>query len=94
MLESGLAGIVLVQVFPKQRRKRGLMVALLFLAVGLGCGGGSSTPPGGGGNGGGGGGGGGGGTTDPGTPAGNYVITLTATSGTITHTVTFNLVVQ
>jgi len=65
----------------------GLLLGVLF--IGIGCGGGS---------GGGGGGAGGGGPTDPGTPAGKYPITITATSvngGTgTTHTATFNLVVQ
>lgn len=80
--------------FPKPRRNRlvrtwGLAILLL---LGLGCGG--SGP-----NGGGGGGGGGGGPkTDPGTPPGNYTITITGTSGTgsstITHSTTFTLVVQ
>jgi len=48
----------------------------------------------GGGNGGGGGGGGGGGNTDPGTPKGTYNITVTATSGSYTHTTNFTMVVQ
>ena len=66
----------------------GLVLGVLF--IGIGCGGGSG--------GSGGGGGGGGGPTDPGTPAGTYPITVTATSvngGTATtHTATFNLVVE
>jgi len=41
-----------------------------------------------------GGGGGSGGTSDPGTPIGNYTITLTATSGTLSHTTSFMLSVQ
>jgi hypothetical protein len=31
---------------------------------------------------------------NPGTPAGNSTVTVTATSGTITHTATLKLVVQ
>jgi hypothetical protein len=68
------------------------LLALMFLMTLPSCGGSSS------GTGGSGGGGGGGGGTDPGTPAGTYTITVTATSGSgsaaITHTATFNLIVQ
>jgi hypothetical protein len=56
---------------------------LLFLPA---CGGSGSSS--------GGGGGGGGGGQDPGTPAGNYQITVTGSSGSNTHTVTFTLIVQ
>ena len=54
-----------------------LLLATLLIA-GLGCGGG---------------GGGGRGTTDQGTPAGTYTITVTATSGTLTHNTQFGLTV-
>ncbi|PYX09418.1 MAG: hypothetical protein DMG88_07185 [Acidobacteria bacterium] len=48
------------------------------LAVGLGCGGG----------------GGGGGGGDPGTPQGSYNVTVTASSGSLTHTASFTLKIQ
>jgi hypothetical protein len=69
----------------RRRTWRGMAVCILGggLLVGLGCGGGSN-----------GGGGGGGGNTDPGTPPGSYVITVTATSGSFTHSTAFTLVVQ
>ena len=53
---------------------------LLFLMLqAIGCGGGSSyTPP----------------PPPTGTPAGTYIVTMTATSGTLTHTTTLTLVVQ
>ena len=62
-----------------------LGVVLVCLAAGLAgaCGGGGSS-----------GGGGGGGGGNQGTPAGTYAITVTAGSGTISHSVTFNLTVQ
>lgn len=41
-----------------------------------------------------GGGGGGGGVVNPGTPAGTYTITLTGTSGSLSHTTTVSLVVE
>jgi len=41
-----------------------------------------------------GGGGGGGGAGDPGTPRGSYTVTVTATSGALTHTASFKLNVQ
>src|ERR1700675_3040286 len=63
-------------------RRLMLCLTLGILFLGTGCGGSGSTNSGGGGSGGGG--------TDPGTPAGSYPITVTATSGTgsaaITHT--------
>jgi hypothetical protein len=78
-----LAAILLIGIPRRYRRSLGYSVIGTILVLGLGCGGGSS-----------GGGGGGGGNTDPGTPPGNYVITVTATSGSTTHTTTFTLVVQ
>jgi Pro-kumamolisin, activation domain/Bacterial Ig-like domain (group 3) len=58
-----------------------VVICALLIAV-LGCSGGGSSNS--------------GGTpqTDPGTPAGSYVITVTAVSGTITHTTNFTLQVQ
>jgi hypothetical protein len=77
------AGIVLAGV-PRRGKNKGKLLALFalaFLLVTSGCGGGSSS----------------GGTsnvTDPGTPKGNYTVTVTGTSGSITHTATFTLTVQ
>jgi Pro-kumamolisin, activation domain/Bacterial Ig-like domain (group 3) len=73
----------------KNRRRWASLMALVVFAILLalpGCGGGSTGSSGGG--------GGGGGLTDPGTPSGRYPITVTATSGSITHTATFTLIVQ
>jgi len=58
------------------------LIALAFLLTLPSCGGGS------------GGGGGGGGFTDPGTPVGTTLVTVTVTSGTITHSINFVLDVQ
>ena len=72
---------------PMKKRRGSMLSLVLFglLAIGMGCGGGgsnsSSSPgpnP----------------QTDPGTPAGTYPITITATAGTITHTAKFTLIVQ
>ncbi len=78
------AGIFLIGGSKKRRHWVSLLslVVFAFLLILPACGGGS------------GGGGGGGGHTDPGTPAGTYTITVTAASGSITHTATFSLVVQ
>ena len=76
---------------PKKRRSWLTMVVLLMFAgsmAGMGCGGG------GGGNSGGGSSGGGG---NPGTTAGNYIVTVTAkdaATGTITQTTTVNVTIQ
>lgn len=65
------------------------LLLLLTVANGLtGCGGGGGASGGGGGN------GGGGSPSVSGTPAGNYTVTVTATSGMLTHTATVALVVQ
>lgn len=83
-------GLWLLAIEPKGGKLKILLVALLLVSLGAlsACGGGN--------NGGGGGGGGGGG--NPGTPAGTYPITVTATSGSgttaVTHTATFTLVVN
>jgi hypothetical protein len=77
-------------VAPRRRRWATLVVLQLIMLLTMlpSCGGGGS----------GGGGGGGGGPTDPGTPAGSYPITVTATSGSgsaaITHSSTFTLIVK
>jgi hypothetical protein len=69
-----------------KRAPRGKVLGVLFvvlMAVGLenGCGGGSS-------------GGGGGGAGQPGTPTGNYVINVRATTGALSHSVQVNLTVN
>ena len=78
------AGIFLVGV-PGRRRRGTTILGLIvcgLLFTGIGCGGGSSS---GNGNGGGG---------TGGTPVGNYVITVTATSGAITHTANVTMAVE
>lgn len=79
-----LAGLMLVMPTRTRRLRSvlGLMVLSLLLG-GLGCGGGSSS---------------GGGTPsntpNPGTPVGSYNVILTATSGSISHSQSFPLIVQ
>jgi hypothetical protein len=71
---------------PVRRRRRASFLSLILLtllAVGVGCGGGSNSS-----------GTAGAAQTDPGTPAGSYAVTVTGTSGSITHTAKFTLVVQ
>ncbi len=67
---------------PARRRRYiagfGLML-MVFFAAGLGCGGGSSS---------------GGSSQNAGTPAGTYSITVTATSGGLSHTANVALIVQ
>jgi len=87
-LGMSLIGLCLLGVGSRQRWHRGTLFLILLLALslsGLSCGGGSNN---------GGGGGGGGGTGDPGTPTGSFVVTVTGTSGTVSHTTTFTLIVQ
>ena len=80
---GGLAGICLLGTASKGRKWSKLLalVVIGFVLVLPSCGGG-------------GGGGGGGGNTDPGTPKGRYTITVTATSGSLTHSASFQLIVQ
>jgi hypothetical protein len=83
---TGGAVLALVVFFgiPARRRKWLSMLGLLVFFVSIaaiGCGGGS-------------GGGGGGGSSNPGTTAGDYQVTVTATSGSLTSTSTVSLVVQ
>jgi trimeric autotransporter adhesin len=82
-LGLAVAGIFLAGVSSRRRRYCGLfsLLVLASLITLPGCGGGS-------------GGGGGGGVTDPGTPVGTYTVTVTAASGSLTHTASFQLVVQ
>jgi trimeric autotransporter adhesin len=65
-----------------ERRRVRMLGALVLLGLCMSCGGSGS------------GGGGGGGGGNAGTPAGTYSVTLTATSGSLSHTTTFTLVVQ
>ena len=83
-LGTSLLAVLLFSVPSKRRRWRGVisLIALAFLLTLPSCGGGS------------GGGGGGGGFTDPGTPVGTTLVTVTVTSGTITHSINFVLDVQ
>jgi hypothetical protein len=79
--------LVLLGFGGMKRAPRGKLLGVLFvvlMVVGLenGCGGGSS------------GGGGGGGAGQPGTPTGNYTIVVTATSGSLSHSVQVNLTVN
>ncbi|MCU1299391.1 MAG: Peptidase propeptide [Acidobacteriaceae bacterium] len=77
------AGIFLLGGAKKRRGCRSLLslAVFAFLLSVPACGGGGGNS-------------GGGGHIDPGTPAGTSTVTVTATSGTITHTATFTLVVQ
>lgn len=86
-MSVALVGILL---FPLRRSGKRLlpliaMTALLVIVPSCGGGGGGSGSSGGGG---------GGGTTDPGTPAGTYIVKVTATSGSLSHSFTFTLTVQ
>jgi hypothetical protein len=68
---------------PSGRRHWNRFLGLLVLTVSLacvGCGGSGGS--------------GGGATTDPGTPAGSYTVTITGTSGSVSHTTTLNLTIQ
>jgi hypothetical protein len=84
-LGLGLACIFLLRPLRGTKGVQQSLIGLvLFLIFGMACGGGGGAA----------GGGGGGGPTDPGTPKGTYTITVTATSGGLSHNATFNLIVQ
>jgi subtilase family serine protease len=77
---AGLIFSMVLVGFPKQRRRRGLFILLLFglIVVAPGCsGGGSHGPP-----------------PNPGTPTGTYNVTVNAVSGSTTNSTSFTLVVQ
>jgi hypothetical protein len=75
------AGIVFLGLPSRRRRTTGLALMLVvFFAAGVGCGGGSSSS--------------GGSTQTGGTPAGTYTVTVTGTSGTMTHTTSVVLTVK
>ncbi len=90
---ASLACVLLFVVPAHRRRLRtmlGMIVLFACLAVGIvSCGGG-----GGGGGGSNGGGGGGGGTSNPGTTAGTYTVTVTGTAGSTTETTAVTLTVN
>jgi hypothetical protein len=76
------ATLVLIGI-PRRRARRALRILLLsgLLALFAGCGGGGgSTPP--------------PPPLDPGTPRGTYTIAVTATSGSFSHSASFQLIVQ
>jgi hypothetical protein len=63
-----------------RRRARGALICCFAMAFLVGCGGGSNNN--------------GPRFTDPGTPKGNYTVTVTGSNGAFTHTTTFTLKVQ
>jgi hypothetical protein len=74
------AGILFLGVPSRRRRMTGIgLMLLVFFAAGLGCGGGSSS---------------GGSAKTGGTPKGSYSITVTATSGSLSHTANVAVTVQ
>lgn len=85
---TALVFALLLALIAARRARRTWQSALavaLILAGGvffMACGGGGNSSSG------------GGGTGNPGTPQGTYAITVTATSGSVVHSVTFNLTVQ
>lgn len=76
----GLVGICLVSSRSEQRSKAALGIILFCVAASASCGGGSSSSskP----------------PPDPGTPAGQYTVTVTGTSGVTVHATTFVLRLQ
>jgi len=80
-----LCALLLVMVTRLRARKIavGLLAVALLAAALVACGGGGS-----------GGGGGGSGGSNPGTPTGNYTLTVTGTSGSVTHSLQINVNVE
>ena len=79
LLGAPMGALVIVGFTGRRRRVR-LFSVMVLLAFLSACSGGSSTPP--------------PPPPNPGTPKGIYVVTLTATNGTITHTTHFGVFVQ
>jgi len=79
-----LCALLLVIVTRLRARKFavGLLAVALLAAAFVACGGGGSV------------GGGAGASSNPGTPAGNYMLTVTGTSGSVTHSLQINVNVQ
>lgn len=75
-----LVGIVLVPLAGERRRKITRLLLLVIIGWGIACGGGLQ-------------GNGGGGTGDPGTKPGVYDVTITATCGTVAHSMAVTLTV-
>jgi len=82
-----IGGVLLIPFPLRRKRLLALITLALLLIFVVSCGGGSGSS-------GGGGGGGGSGFSDPGTPPGNYTVTVTATSGAFSHSFNFTLQVQ
>ncbi len=76
------AGFVLLGIRGRRRQQIGLRAIslLVCLIVGIGCGGGNNSNN--------------VVQTDPGTPTGSYTVTVTGTSGSLVHNMTFTLTVQ
>jgi hypothetical protein len=74
--------LVIATRLPARKFALGLLAAALLAATFVGCGGGASS------------GGGGGGGSNPGTPTGNYTITVMGSSGSVTHSLQINVNVQ
>jgi hypothetical protein len=73
-------GFMGIRRAPRRRMFGALFLLLMVAGLEIGCGGGS--------------GGGGGGAGQPGTPAGNYAITVTASSGSLSHNAQLSLTVH
>jgi hypothetical protein len=78
-----LGGILLIPSRLRRKRLIALITLSFLVIIIVSCGGGSGSSS-----------GGGGGYTDPGTPPGNYTVTVTATSGSLSHSFNFTLMVQ
>lgn len=77
---AGIVGIFFIGVPARSKRWRLILGALLaFFLAGVGCGGGGNSSS---------------GPHDPGTAAGTYNVTVSATSGSLVHQVGFQLVIQ